>query len=260
MSRPRPSPPATWPSRRRAGAFPLPPSPFPLPRGRSPTPRSTPHPRAGEMPGPDRGATPAFRPLVRAGENRAAGGVEGDRLEARGGLPGSPRASRRSLHDARGSRRGRAGGTSGCASRTTAAFRPLGSTQPCEAGSAARPLSASGRSTAVRSKGDRAISPARVDDAGPGRIGAAGGVGGDRLEARGGPSGSPRASRRSPAPHAARVPDERAEHPGVSAGRSRYSARSRDGRDGPARADAAGHGRAGTGWRGGTYGTIAGRE
>jgi hypothetical protein len=176
-----------------------------------------------------------------AGENRAAGGVEGDRLEAQDGLPGSPRASRRSLCGARGSRSERAGETSVSVHGVAVAFRPLGWRRAGGAATAARPQSASGQNIRVRPPGGRGISPARGDEAG------AADVEGDRLEARGGLPGSPRASRQPPIPRAARVPDERAECPGASAGRPRHFARSRNGR-------------ARVGERSGTYGTNAGRE
>lgn len=189
-----------------------------------------------------------------AGQNRAAGGVEGDCREARVGLPGSPRASRRSLCGARGSRPGRAGETSGSVHGVAVAFRPLGWTRAGGAATAARPQSASGRNTAVPTWGNRGISPARGEEAGAGEIGAAGGVKGDRLEARGGLPGLLRASRRSSA---------------VLAASSRTSGRNTRVRPqgdrgiSPARAsDArnAQNGRARTGGRSCTYGTNAGRE
>jgi hypothetical protein len=139
--------------------------PFVRPCGGSLVPRSTPHPRAGEIPGLDRGATPAFRPLVRGCENRAAGGVDSDRLEARGGLPGSPRASRRSpaVLAARGSR---------LASRT------------------------SGRNIRVRRQGNRGISRARLHAGARSRDRGATAVG-ERAEYRGPPAGHPRHFARS---------------------------------------------------------------
>lgn len=88
-----------------------------------------------------------------AGENRAAGGVDGDRLEARGGLPGSPRASRRS-----------------------------------PAVLAAR-VRTSGRNIRVRRQGTLGISPARLDTGVRSRD-QGGGVG-ERAEYRGASTGWP---------------------------------------------------------------------
>lgn len=270
--------------------------PFVRPRGGSLAPRSTPHPRAGEMPGLDRRATPAFSPLARSwpepcgrrgggrppgGAGRPAGvapGLQAVTCSARGSRPderakhpgapaGHPRHFARSAGHGRaeprpGRRRRRAGGIPRCVHEATAAFRPLGWTRAGGAATGARPRPASGRSARVRPPGDRGISPARGDEAGAVGIGAAGGVKGDRLEARGGLPGLLRASRRSPAPRAARVPDERAERPGASAGRPRPFARSRI-RSRIRRTERAGtgrHGPASAGGRSGTYGRHTGRE
>lgn len=94
-----------------------------------------------------------------AGQNRAAGGVESCRLEARVGLPGSPRASRRS-----------------------------------PAVLAAR-VRTSGRNIRVRRQGTLGISPARLDTGGRSRD-QCGGVG-ERAEYRGASTRRPRHFARS---------------------------------------------------------------
>jgi len=156
-----------------------------------------------------------------AGENRAAGGVDGDRLEARGGLPGSPRASRRSpppraarvpderakhpcpstgwpWHFARsagreraeprpGRRRRRAGGIPRCVHGVAVAFRPF----------------------VVRRRDRRGRRGRQRPPGGAGRpAGVATGLQAVACSARG------------------FVADERAKHPGPSAGRPRHFARS----------------------------------
>jgi hypothetical protein len=191
--------------------------------------------RAGEMPGFVRRVTRVFRPLARSARGRQEqrgrrGGADTSwrRLTA----PGPRRASRRS---------------------------------PAVLAARVTPRT-SGRNTGVRPQGDGGISPARLGAAvrrrdrgaadgeraeyrGPSagrprhfarsrsrraarreRCGRRGGS--DRLEARAGVRGQPRAPGRSPAPHAAHVIDERAEHPGASARRPRHFARSRIGRAG----------------------------
>lgn len=222
------------------------------------------------MPGFARRATQVFRPLARSTHGRQEqrgrrGGADTPwrRLTA----PGPRRASRRS---------------------------------PAVLAARVSPRT-SGRNTGVRPQGDGGISPARLGAAvrrrdrdaadgeraeyrGPSagrprhfarsrsrrasrreRCGRRGGS--DRLEARGSLPGSRWASRRSPAPHAAHVIDERAEHPGASARRPRHFARSRIGRAGrvtehrpPSPSPSPSTRRHGPGGRSGTYGRHAGRE
>lgn len=254
MSRPRPSPPATWPSRRA-----------PATRIRAPLPHFPTSPRAGKMPESPCGRSRAFRPLARSAHGRperssAAGGGR-DCLEARGGLTGQPRASRRSpavpaAHPADerakhpGASRRRPRHFARSAGRGRAKARPR--RRRGRAGGIPRSVRGRPRQFA-RSRSRRA---ARRD-----RCGRRGGS--DRLEARDGLPGSRWASRRSPAPHAAHVIDERAEHPGASARRPRHFARSRIGRAGRVaehRPPSPSTGRHGQGGHSGTYGRHVGRE
>lgn len=295
MSRPRPSPPATWPSRRARALTiraPLPHFPTSLPHERakcrnvppwarrhfarscvralaaralSPSPLLLPPRERAKCPCHPADEAGHFARSCggrrAAGEIRAAAGWK--RLPGGAGRPDGVATGLQVVAcSARGSRGARAGGTSGCARRATAAFRPLGWARPYEIATGARPT-ASGRNTAVRPRGDRGISPARGHDARRQADRCSRRGGSDRLEVRGGLPGSRWVSRRSPAPHAAHVGDERAEHPGASARRARHFARSRIGRAGrvtehrPPSPSTTEHG---PGGRSGTYGRHAERE
>lgn len=193
MSRPRPSPPATWLSRRgpalspsaphfptngrnagvsplgtpafrpfvrpraRALARPLSPSPLPLTRASGRNARVALRTKPGISPARAVGSRAA-------GALRQAGGR--DCLEARGGLTGQPRASRRSPAAPAAHPAGRAGETSGCVQKATAAFRPLGWARACQGATAAPPW-ASGRNTAVRPRATAAFRPLAVTTRGP---------------------------------------------------------------------------------------------
>lgn len=116
------------------------------------------------MPESPCGRSRAFRPLARSTHGRPERcGRRGGRdcLEARGGLTGQPRASRRSPAVPAAHPAGRAGETSGCVPKATAAFRPLGWARACQGATAAPPW-ASGRNTAARPRAAAAFRPLAV--------------------------------------------------------------------------------------------------
>ena len=208
-------------------------------------PRSTPTRERAKYPASAAERRRHFARSCGAGQNRAAGGVEGDRLEAQGGLPGSPRASRRS-----------------------------------PAVLAAR-VRTSGRNIRVRRQGTLGISPARLDTGGRSRDRSA--PPGDRgiSPARGEEAGSPRqagwratAWRRGAACRGHHGPPGGRLHRVRLASRTSGQnvrvrpqgdrgispARASDARNETERAGTGRHGWAGVSGRSGTYGTNAGRE
>lgn len=201
MSRPRPSPPATWPSRRapatriraplphfptngrNAGVSPLgTPAfrPFVRPRARAASLPLTPPPHPRERakcpsrPADKAGHFARSRGRLTVGRSAAAGGADVTAWR-RGPPDGAATGLQTVACSARGSPRRTSGRNIRVRPESDRGISParLGAGVPRRDG--VRPT-ASGRNAAVRPRGGRGISPARGHDARPGGIGAAGGV------------------------------------------------------------------------------------